>query len=185
MSYYKRLKNDLKECAEKGIITDLQAQESYNFIYSKKKKLPQASQIIIALGGVLISLGLILIISFNWDKIGDLTKIISYLLIYSTIGFGAVRYNERKLISTPLNIIWFFMPALGFGLYGQIFQLSSDPLKPYIAWALICAPLVWFCAKKYLIYLFEALVYGIIIYQMFEKDPLFSIFTETVKSGIL
>ncbi|HOJ85771.1 MAG: hypothetical protein ACP5SD_06085 [Elusimicrobiales bacterium] len=38
MSYYKRLKKDLKECAEKGIITDLQAQESYNFIYSKKKK---------------------------------------------------------------------------------------------------------------------------------------------------
>ncbi|MEW6012357.1 MAG: DUF2157 domain-containing protein [Elusimicrobiota bacterium] len=182
MSYYKRLQKDLKECAEKGIITDLQAQESYNFIYSKKKKLPQASHIVIAVGGLLISLGLILIISFNWNKIGDLTKIISYLLIYSLIGICAIKYSEKSLITIPLNIIWFFMPALGFGLYGQIFQLSSDPVKPYIAWAIICAPLVWFYAKKYLVYLFEALVYGIIIYQFFEENTSFTILTYNIKS---
>lgn len=77
------------------------------------------------------------------------------------------------------------MPAVGMELYGQIFQISSDPIKPYILWAFITMPVVWLLERKYIIYLFEILVYGLITYNLFSKNSSYLIYQKILFSPIL
>ncbi len=181
-SYYKRLRKDLDSCAAEGLLEKAEADKIYGLILARKRKMPDASLIITVLGGAFMAFGTGLIISYNWDKIGGLTKIIAYLSVYLACAAAAVKFEEKKLISIPAEILWFFMPALGFGLYGQIFQLSSDPLKPFMAWAAISAPLVWLLNRRYLTVIFELLFYGIIYYCL-SNDTVFSV-TKTDPAGL-
>lgn len=173
-SYYKKLKKDLDACAAEGLLGNEEAEKIYKILLSRKRKMPDASVIIAVLGGAFIAFGLGLIISYNWEKIGALTKIIAFLAAYAACGLSAIAFSEKKIISVPSEILWFFMPAFGFGLYGQIFQLSSDPLKPFMAWALLSSFLVLIASKKYLNILLEILFYVILAYSLMEKS-MFSI----------
>ncbi|NLI09777.1 MAG: DUF2157 domain-containing protein [Elusimicrobia bacterium] len=175
-SYYKRLKKDLDFCAQEGITNKETADLIYDKIYSRKKNLPEASLIITILGAVLIAAGSILIISHNWNKISDVVKILSYLILYALVGTAAIKAQENSPVKMSAAIIWFFMPIIGFGLYGQIFQISSDPLKPFMAWAIISAPLVWFLEQKKLLFIWEILFYGILFFG-FSKSSLFELYS--------
>ncbi|GAB4033132.1 MAG: hypothetical protein Fur0012_12420 [Elusimicrobiota bacterium] len=173
-SYYKRLKKDLDACAAEGLLGNEEAERIYKILLSRKRKMPDASVIITVLGGAFIAFGLGLIISYNWEKIGALTKITAFLSAYAGCGLAAIYFSEKKIISVPAEILWFFMPALGLGLYGQIFQLSSDPLKPFMVWALLSSFLVFIASRKYLNILLEILFYVILAYSLTERS-MFSI----------
>ena len=60
------------------------------------------------------------------------------------MGEGAIRARERSPgISVPLELLWLFLPLLGIGLYDQTFQLSGDPVQPFLVWLALAAPLAW------------------------------------------
>lgn len=173
--YYKRLKKDIDSCVENGILKREEAEKAYSFILSKKKNMQNASTIIIVIGAALIAFGIGLIISYNWDKIDALIKIVAYLVAYGACGFLAIKFPEKKDVRIPAEVLWFFMPAFGLGLYGQIFQLSLDPVTPFMVWVIISAPMVWFSSKKYLNFLIELLVYLVFLMSIFYTDSVFSI----------
>lgn len=142
MSYYTRLKKDLLAAAAAGIITPEQADQAWTKAYSSRTFASfKAAHWIAAAAGLFIALGAILIVASNWDKIGALAKMGAFLLLYAGVAEAALRLEEKPAAAIPLEMLWFFMPALGIGLYAQIFQLSGDPVKPYLAWALLSAPL--------------------------------------------
>jgi len=154
MSYYKRLKRDLLDAAASGIITPEQADRVWDKAYSSRTFASfKAAHWIGAAAGLFIALGASLIIASNWDKIGAIAKMGAFLLLFAGVAEAALRLDEKPAAAIPLETLWFFLPVLGIGLYAQIFQLSGDPVKPYLAWAALSAPLALLSKRPLAAYL--------------------------------
>lgn len=92
--------------------------------------------------GLFVVAGVALLIARNWADIGPLARVAAYLVALAAAGEGAIRARERALaVSVPLELLWLFLPLLGIGLYGQTFQLSGDPVQPFLVWLALSAPL--------------------------------------------
>ena len=139
-SYYKRLKADLAAAAADGLITGGQAASLYEKIYSRRLFASlKAAHWISLMAGLFIAAGLSLIIAHNWDRIGAAAKMLAYLAAFAAVAEASIRFEDKPSVATPTGAIWFFMPVIGIGLYAQLFNLSGDPVKPYLAW------LAWSC----------------------------------------
>ncbi|MDA8242596.1 MAG: DUF2157 domain-containing protein [Elusimicrobia bacterium] len=141
MSYYTRLKNDLAEAAAAGLITSEQASGVWDRVYARRMTTGwKATYLIAAFAGIFIAIGLLLIIAHNWDKFGPVSKIAGFLLLFAAAGYAALAFEEKAPVAVPAEVLWFFMPVIGIGLYAQIFNLSGDPVKPYLVWAALVLP---------------------------------------------
>lgn len=141
MSYYTRLKDDLAKAAAEGIITPEQAGRVWETTYAGRMTAGiKATYVIAAFAGIFIAIGLLLIIAHNWDKLGELSKISGFLLIFAAAALTALRFEDKHTVAVPAEVIWFFMPVIGIGLYAQIFNLSGDPIRPYLLWAALVLP---------------------------------------------
>lgn len=162
MAYFKRLKADLAAAASGGIITPEQADKVWRKAYDSRMLAGfKAVHFIAAAAGLFIALGVILVTAHNWDKIGDMAKMGAFLLIAAGVAEAAVRLDEKPA-AVPLETLWFFMPVLGIGLYAQIFHLSGDPVRPYLAWAVLSAPLALLSRRPLAGYLAAILLFCVL-----------------------
>jgi uncharacterized membrane protein len=98
--------------------------------------------------GLFVVAGVALLIARNWDQIGPLVRVVGFLVVLAAVGVGAIRGRERALaLSLPLELLWLFLPLLGIGLYGQTFQLTGDPITPYLTWLALTAPIAWWSPR--------------------------------------
>jgi uncharacterized membrane protein len=163
MAYYKKLKTDLQSAAVAGIITPEQADKTWEHAYGSRAFASfKAAHWIAAAAGLFIALGVILVAAHNWDKIGDIAKMGAFLLLLAGAAEGSMRLEERTSVSIPLETLWFFLPAVGIGLYAQIFNLSGDPVKPYLVWAALSAPLAVFSKRPLAAYLTSILLCAVL-----------------------
>lgn len=94
--------------------------------------------------GLFVVAGVALLIARNWEDIGPLVRVAAYLLVLAGSGAAAIRTRDRAVaVSVPLEVLWFFLPLLGIGLYGQTFQLTGEPITPFLVWLALTAPLAW------------------------------------------
>ena len=149
-SYYKRLKSDLNNCVNAQIIDSQTAEKIYNKIYSPNLFAQlKAAQWIAIIAGIFIASWASLIIAHNWETIPNIIKMASFLLIYAMVATIALKTTKTKpTLNASAEILWFFLPIIGIGLYAQIFNLSGDPVKPYLIWAILSQPLVFFLRRK-------------------------------------
>lgn len=148
-SYYKRLKADLDSAASAGIITLEQSDKLYAHIHSGSFLGSfKASTWIAVISGVLIAAGVSLIIAHNWDKIGAAEKVLAFLLVMAGVAQAVISFEEKPAVAIPAEVLWFFMPIIGIGLYAQIFNLSGDPVKPFLVWLTLSLPLAVFSPRK-------------------------------------
>ena len=160
MSYYKKLKTDLTGAAAAGIISPEQADKVWERSYSSRTFASiKGVHWIGAAAGLFVALGIILVAASNWDKIGAIAKMGAFLLLFAGAAEASIRLEEKPAASLPLEILWFFMPALGIGLYAQIFNLSGDPVKPYLVWAALAAPLALLSKRPAAAYLCAILLF--------------------------
>lgn len=165
MSYYTRLRNDLLGAAAAGLITPQQADQVWNNSYSSRTFASfKAAHWIGAAAGLFIALGVILVVSHNWDKIGAIAKMGAYLLAFAAAAEASLRLEQKPAASVPLETLWFFMPILGIGLYAQVFNLSGDPVRPYLAWAVLSAPLAMFSKRPLAAHLTAVLLLATLYY---------------------
>ncbi|MDP2865898.1 MAG: DUF2157 domain-containing protein [Elusimicrobiota bacterium] len=176
MSYYKKLKTDLAGAASAGIITPQQADQVWERSYGERAFASlKATHIIGAVAGIFISLGLILVAAHNWDKIGAIAKMGAFLLLFAGAAEAAMRLEEKPSASIPLEMLWFFMPVLGIGLYAQIFNLSGDPVKPYLAWAALSAPLAVLSKRPLAGYLTSILLFVVLYWGTLGSASILSL----------
>lgn len=176
MSYHKRLKKDLAGAAAAGIISPEQADGIWRRSYEGRLFASfRAAHWIGAAAGLFIALGVILVISHNWDKIGALAKMGAYLLAFAAAAEASLRLEEKPAAAVPLEILWFFMPVLGIGLYAQIFNLSGDPVKPYLAWAVLSLPLAVFSKRRFAAYLCSLLLLGTLYFGTLGRGTLLTL----------
>ena len=92
--------------------------------------------------GFFVVAGVALLIARNWEDIGPLVRVGAFLVLLAGIGEATIRTRDRSSsASVPLELVWLFLPILGIGLYGQTFQLSGDPIQPFLVWLALTAPL--------------------------------------------
>ncbi|MDO8804238.1 MAG: DUF2157 domain-containing protein [Elusimicrobiota bacterium] len=176
MSYYKKLKTDLTGAAAAGIITPEQADKVWERSYSGRTFASfKAAHWIAAASGLFIALGVILVAAHNWDKIGDIAKMGAFLLLFAGSAEAAMRLEEKPSAAIPLETLWFFMPALGIGLYAQIFNLSGDPVKPYLVWAALSAPLALLSKRPLAAYLCSILLFAVLYWGTLGSTNMLSL----------
>lgn len=176
MSYYKKLKTDLMGAAAGGIITPGQADRVWEHAYSSRAFASlKATHIIGAVAGLFIALGVILVAAHNWDKIGAIAKMGAFLLLFAGAAEAAMRLEEKPSAAIPLEMLWFFMPVLGIGLYAQIFNLSGDPVKPYLAWAALSAPLAVLSKRPLAGYLTSILLFVVLYWGTLGSTNILSL----------
>ena len=94
--------------------------------------------------GLFVVAGVALLIARNWEQLGPAVRVGAYLMVLAVTGLAAIRARERSVaLSVPLELLWFFLPLLGIGLYAQTFQLSGDTITPFLTWLALTAPVAW------------------------------------------
>ncbi|MEA3306561.1 MAG: DUF2157 domain-containing protein, partial [Elusimicrobiota bacterium] len=186
-SYYKRLKSDLSNCVESKIIDSQTAEKIYAKVYSPNLFAQiKATQWIAIIAGIFITAGTSLIIAHNWDSISNMVKIAGFLIIYATVAAIAIKTKDTKpTINASTEMIWFFLPIIGIGLYAQIFNLSGDPAKPYLIWAILSAPLAFISQRKILTSLHIILLFGLLFFNNFNTGNILSLKTSTLQPWLL
>lgn len=175
-SYYKKLKKDLDASAGAGIITPEQAAAVYERVYANRTFAAfKAAHWIGAAAGLFVALGIILIVASNWDKIDAATKMFAFLLLFAGVGEAAVRLDDKQAAAVPLEMVWFFMPIIGIGLYAQIFNLSGDPVKPYLVWAALATPAALLSRRPFGAYLCAILLFFTLYSGTFARDSIMSL----------
>ncbi len=184
MSYFKRLKNDLAGAAAAGIISPEQADGIWRRSYEGRLFASfKAAHWIGAAAGLFIALGVILVAAHNWDKIGSIAKMGAYLLLFAGAAEASLRLEEKPAASVPLEMLWFFMPVLGIGLYAQIFNLSGDPVKPYLAWAVLSLPLAVFSKRRFSAYLCSILLLVVLYYGTLSRGSMMTLTASRVNEA--
>jgi uncharacterized membrane protein len=176
-SYYKRLKSDLNNCIDAQIIDRQTAEKIYTKVYSPNLLAQiKAAQWLAIIAGIFIASGLSLIIAHNWETIPNIAKMASFLLIYAAVAIIAIKTKETKpTLNASLEILWFFLPIIGIGLYAQIFNLSGDPAKPYLIWAILSFPLAFLSQRKILTSLHILLLFGLLFFNNFNAANVLSL----------
>ncbi len=161
--------------AEKLLELGLISREQRDAIINRLKLSPAASRnyLLVAfscLGGVLVLAGIILLISANWAEIPPLAKQISAAALMLAFWIFGLRFvcreeNPRPILGESLCFVGSGMWLGNIALYGQIYQISSEPSKAIGAWFLgiflipwlvrlrgvflmsLVAAFIWLCCK--------------------------------------
>lgn len=125
--------------------------------------------------GLFVAAGVSLLIARNWEQIGPEIRVGGFLVLLAAAGEGAIRSRARAVAaSVPLELLWFFLPLLGIGLYSQTFQLSGDPVQPFLVWLALAAPLAWFSPRPVVATLHTFALAAVLFVGNFVLEPLWA-----------
>jgi len=163
MGYLKKFEEDISACAAEGLISNEQAGMVVRRVSEKRRSgVFSVTGIIATLAGLSIIAGISLLVASNWETIDPIIKIAGFLLLVAGVGEAAQRLSN-KVATTVFQVLWFALPIAGIGLYGQIFQLSGDPIKPVVVWAILSLPLAFCCENRKIAFLEAVLVFATMI----------------------
>ncbi|MEK7474088.1 MAG: DUF2157 domain-containing protein [Candidatus Coatesbacteria bacterium] len=100
--------------------------------------------ILASLGGVSIGVGIILLVAYNWENIHRGWKLAGFGLLLAGLAEASARLpRTRPTLGAATILVWMAAPLAGIGLWGQVYQLSGDPLMPLLVWLALTAPVAW------------------------------------------
>lgn len=141
-----RIAKKLEQWRDAGLITPDQFEKISE--YEKNQKSGNiAAYTVIALGGIVVSIGIISLIAFNWDEINNNVKLFMDFLVLLGIALGIMQArnsgNERAF--HILTLIYMLFALATIGLVSQVFNTGGKWYQAAIFWAVITFPL----ASKY------------------------------------
>ena len=143
MSFVKKINLFLDKALSNGILDQNTKEKLQNFAVNyERKSISSFANSIIFFGGFAIILGITLVISSNWDKISNFTKISSYIALL--IGFHISAYLLRTISPKISQIIYYIIAGYilaGIGLIAQIYNLSSKNGEAYLMWFFMIMPM--------------------------------------------
>ncbi len=137
---------DIQELCDREFISPEQRDRIVEAYRLRRHNNPFAT-IIAWFGGILVSVGLILLISANWEHIPRLVKVGGGLGIMLFLHAAALVTAQKRPESTKTSEALHFAGSLMFlaniALIGQVYHLSSSPGNAVAIWLLGIAALPW------------------------------------------
>lgn len=139
------------------------------------------------LAGLFVAAGVSLLIARNWEQVGPALRVGAFLVLLLAVGEATIRTQARALgVNLLLEIVWFLLPLLGIGLYGQTFQLSGDPIRPFLVWLGLTAPLAWLSPRPWVAIMHGFVMAAVLFTGNFVMGPAGSLLGGTAPaSGML
>lgn len=139
-----RISAKLQKWVEQGLISSAQAEKILLSEQSGHSNV--VWKWMYGIAGLLIGLGIILIISANWDYIPAPVKLIGDFAVWAGVIYAAYRsiINKQSKVSEILLVLSFLLVGATIGLIGQIFNLNGGWHSFAMSWALLGLPYVWF-----------------------------------------
>jgi hypothetical protein len=150
-SFGSRLRKLLDEAVTEQALTEQQRSRLIEIAERHCRKTAlSASTWVAILAGLFVVAGLSLIIAHNWESIGALSRVLAFLVLFAAVGETALRVGSKSRgLQLGMEFVWFSFPLLGIGLYAQSFQLSGDPIRPFLVWLLLTLPLSYWVSSPY------------------------------------
>ncbi len=140
--------SEIRKLAELGLITSEQADAvAAHFRLSPREPRNYLLIAFSALGGLLVLAGVVLLVSANWEAIPPLAKQISCAALMLAFWAAGLRFllgkNPRPFVGEALCFVGAGTWLANIALYGQIYQISSEPSRAFGAWFLGIFLLPW------------------------------------------
>lgn len=140
--------SEIRKLAELGLITSEQADAvAAHFRLSPREPRNYLLIAFSALGGLLVLAGGVLLVSANWEAIPPLAKQISCAALMLAFWAAGLRFllgkNPRPFVGEALCFVGAGTWLANIALYGQIYQISSEPSRAFGAWFLGIFLLPW------------------------------------------
>ena len=143
---------DIQKLHEVGLITDEQRQKIVNHFQLKEEGGGKFLAIVSMIGAVLITTGIILLISAHWNEIPRGVKIAAGLALM--LGFHAGGWWSREVqgkyrkTGEALHLIGSCLFLANIALLGQIYNIVSRPPNAFLLWWIGIAALPWLLRSK-------------------------------------
>lgn len=153
-----RLEKKLNLWESQSLISGKQKQQILEFEKNNKKPLFMMGMTL--LGIYVMAMGIISIIAANWHDIPAAFKIVSDMLLLSTVVFWTFRatIKNKELWFEGGIIALFMLCGASIGLIGQVFQTNGSFAGWGMMWCLITLPLLAISRRKVLPFLWIALL---------------------------
>lgn len=140
--------SEIRKLAELGLITPEQADAvAAHFRLSPREPRNYLLIAFSALGGLLVLAGVVLLVSANWEAIPPLAKQISCAALMLAFWAAGLCFllgkNPRPFVGEALCFVGAGTWLANIALYGQIYQISSEPSRAFGAWFLGIFLLPW------------------------------------------
>ncbi len=115
---------------------------------SQKARAINPALIAAAFGGLCVVMGIVLVVAHNWERIPAWWRQISFGLGLGATALAYARFNDKAWAREALAVLWLLLPLAGIGLWGQIYQLSGDPVRPLLVVWTLGLPLVFWGGSR-------------------------------------
>ena len=154
------LKSQLDFWCSQGIIDQSQKEKIKNLYFWPQETTPAAAKksplrlvtIIEAIGALLIGIGVISLIAFNWQKISSFTKLIIIICVLILTHFGGFFLWQKRprLQRAGLSLIFLANLLYGAGIWliAQTYHIHSNFSTGIFLWALGIVPFVYILRSR-------------------------------------
>ncbi|MCO6456353.1 MAG: DUF2157 domain-containing protein [Pirellulaceae bacterium] len=98
------------------------------------------------LGAAILGLGVILLISANWDEIPSLVKLLGFFVLFAAVNSANLHLRRRDRLpwfAEALSFLGAVLFMAGVALISQIYQVEGRPPTAVLIWLIAIAPLAW------------------------------------------
>lgn len=125
-------------------------------------------KVVLAIGALLVGLGILSFIASNWDVMGKLLKFSVIVGLYAAVN-GAGYVLMEKYPKTGRSLIYLGVLVYGAGIFliGQIFNLGGNFSNAFLFWGIGILPLAWLY-KDTVVYIFAQVVLLLFVLSSFN-----------------
>jgi uncharacterized membrane protein len=140
---------DADSLHDAGLISDEQHHRITAFLAANTEPCRRFARFLFFIGGIVAVLGIILLISANWERIPRGIKLAGGLLLMVGSHWGGTRLASRSPAgAAALHLAGSGLFLANIALVGQIYHLVSKPGNALLLWCAGLAPLPWLLRSK-------------------------------------
>jgi uncharacterized membrane protein len=146
--FLSKLKRLLDEAVEQGVIDDPARDRLRELAEDGERSggVLSLAAVLGWLGAAIVGIGVVLLVSANWEAIPALVKLVVFFLILAGVhGSGIYLRKQGRLIwfAEALNFLGAVLFLAGIGLISQIYHVDGRPPTAILLWLIAIAPLAW------------------------------------------
>lgn len=144
---YQWLEKELPSWVKEGLVTSQSASALLSRYAGEKSAQRSSGMAFSLLGFVLVGLGIISLLAYNWDVLGHLER--TFLAVGLLVGsqafaFWVKRYrSDDKALLEGSGVFWFLMMGASLAIIGQTYHLGGTVGDFMSAWLLLSFALPW------------------------------------------